>query len=125
MAKLNFEFKNYGAFEVDLRKLDRKMKEDMRNTTKDTARRISDQAKKNLTQNKSVDTGTLRRSMTFVFFERDCYAEIGTNVEYAPFVEFGTCRMGAKPYLRPAWAKYNAIYVRYLQVKLRGLLPRG
>lgn len=125
MSKLTFEFKNYGAFQVDLRKLDKKMKNDIRQATKDTARKISDQAKVNLTQNKSVDTGTLRRSMTFVFFERDSYAEIGTNVMYAPFVEFGTCRMSPKPYLRPAWAKYNAIYVRYLQVKLRGLLPRG
>lgn len=125
MAKLTFEFKNYGAFQVDLRKLDRKMKEDMRKTTASTARKISDMSKKNLTRNKSVDTGTLRRSMTFIFFERDCYAEIGTNVEYAPFVEFGTCRMGSKPYLRPAWQHYNPIYVRYLQAKLRGLLPRG
>lgn len=28
---------------------------------------------------------------------------IGTNVEYAPFVEFGTSRMAARPYLRPAF----------------------
>lgn len=27
---------------------------------------------------------------------------VGTNVEYAPYVEFGTSRMGAQPYLRPA-----------------------
>lgn len=125
MAHLTFEFKHYGEFKVDLRKLDKKMKQDIRNTTKSTARRISDQAKKNLTQNKSVDTGTLRRSMTFVFYERDSYAEIGTNVMYAPFVEFGTCRMSSRPYLRPAWTKYNPIYIRYLNAKLRGLLPRG
>lgn len=125
MAKLTFEFKHYGEFKVDLRKLDKKMKQDIRSTTASTARRISDQAKKNLTQNKSVDTGTLRRSMTFVFYERDSYAEIGTNVMYAPFVEFGTCRMSSRPYLRPAWEKYNPIYIRYLQAKMRGLFPRG
>ena len=27
---------------------------------------------------------------------------IGTNVEYAPYVEYGTSRMMAQPYLRPA-----------------------
>jgi len=125
MAKLTVEFKNYGAFKVDLDKIDRKTKKDLREATASAAKKISDQAKRNLTVNKSVVTGTLRRSMTFVFYKRDCYAEIGTNVEYAPFVEFGTCRMKAKPYLRPAWQKYNPIYVRYLQTKLRAILPRG
>jgi HK97 gp10 family phage protein len=32
------------------------------------------------------------------------YVQIGTNVSYAAFVEFGTSRMAAKPYLRPALA---------------------
>lgn len=27
---------------------------------------------------------------------------VGTNVEYAPYVEFGTIHQSAKPYLRPA-----------------------
>jgi len=29
-------------------------------------------------------------------------ARIGTNVEYGPYVELGTSRMRAQPYLRPA-----------------------
>jgi phage gpG-like protein len=125
MAKLTVQFKNWDRFKIDLRDIDSKVKKDLRATTADTARKIVDQAKVNLTQNKSVITGTLRRSMTFVFYERHIYAEIGTNIEYAPFVEFGTCRSRAKPYLRPAWQKYNAIYVRYLSAKLRGTLPKG
>lgn len=28
--------------------------------------------------------------------------QVGTNVEYAPFVEFGTWKMAAQPYFRPA-----------------------
>lgn len=27
---------------------------------------------------------------------------VGTNVEYAPYVEFGTYKMAAQPYMRPA-----------------------
>ena len=27
---------------------------------------------------------------------------VGTDVEYAPYIEFGTSRMAAQPYLRPA-----------------------
>lgn len=125
MAKLTVQFKNWDTVSVDLRSLDKQTKDELRAATAKTARSIQDQAKINLTQNKSVITGTLRRSMTFVFYEKDIYAEIGTNVEYAPFVEFGTCRMRAKPYLRPAFEKYNEIYVRYLSMKLKSLLPKG
>jgi HK97 gp10 family phage protein len=28
---------------------------------------------------------------------------VGSNVDYAPFVEFGTSRQAAQPYLRPAF----------------------
>lgn len=47
-----------------------------------------------------VDTGNLRNSITHVYDEDSAY--IGTNVEYAPYVEFGTSRMKAQPFLRPA-----------------------
>lgn len=88
------------------------------------------QAKRNLTDNNSVDTGLLRNSITFARGgkkanidsysatkggktgsysgeapedKKDEYATyIGTNVEYAPFVELGTSRSDPKPYLRPA-----------------------
>jgi HK97 gp10 family phage protein len=51
-----------------------------------------------------VDTGRLRSSVTH---ELDQDAQgvvgiIGTDVDYAPFVEFGTSRASAQPFLRPA-----------------------
>lgn len=47
-----------------------------------------------------VDTGRLRSS---VFARRgDGYVEVGSNVQYAAYVEFGTRYMAAQPYLRPA-----------------------
>ena len=47
-----------------------------------------------------VRTGTLKRSITHVVEKRT--ARVGTNVEYAPYVEMGTKHMSARPYLRPA-----------------------
>lgn len=35
-----------------------------------------------------VDIGTLRNSITYEVY--DDYGEVGTNLEYAPYVEFGT-----------------------------------
>lgn len=52
-----------------------------------------------------VRTGTLRRSInTQVVFQSSTRvtARIGPNTDYAAFVEFGTVRMAARPYMRPA-----------------------
>jgi HK97 gp10 family phage protein len=47
-----------------------------------------------------VDTGNLRNSITHEVKKQE--ARVGTNVEYAPFVELGTVKMAAQPYLNPA-----------------------
>jgi HK97 gp10 family phage protein len=52
----------------------------------------------------AVDTGRLRASITHeVHKEGDqIVGLVGTNVEYAPHLEFGTNKMAARPFLRPA-----------------------
>ena len=50
-----------------------------------------------------VKTGNLRGSISFKVESED-EARVGTNVEYAPYVEYGTKKMSAQPYLRPALA---------------------
>ena len=65
-----------------------------------------------------VDTGRLRNSITHQQMDENTEV-IGTNVEYAPYVELGTSRMGARPYLRPAaenhTAEYRAIIARIMR----------
>lgn len=48
-----------------------------------------------------VDTGRLAGSIDYRR-AGDNKVVIGTPVEYAPYVEFGTSKMRAQPYLRPA-----------------------
>lgn len=63
---------------------------------------IRDEAK----QKAPVLTGTLRRSIhlrTGSGSGRGVYVRVGTNLEYAPHVEFGTSRQRPQPYLRPAY----------------------
>jgi HK97 gp10 family phage protein len=52
----------------------------------------------------NVRTGRLRGSITWRLGEDGLspYADIGTAVHYAPYVELGTSRMPAYPFLRPA-----------------------
>lgn len=52
-----------------------------------------------------VDTGRLRSSIT-VTQGRDgkgFFVDVGTNVEYASYVEYGTARSPAQPFIRPAY----------------------
>jgi HK97 gp10 family phage protein len=52
-----------------------------------------------------VDTGRLRSSITHGITDIKgdvIIGQVGTNVEYAEHVEFGTSKMQAQPYLRPA-----------------------
>lgn len=50
-----------------------------------------------------VDTGRLRSSITNEIEGE--VGRVGTNVEYAKFVELGTNKMSPQPYLRPALHK--------------------
>lgn len=103
-------------------------------------------AKQNLTDNGSVDTGLLRNSITFARGGKkaniDSYSAnkgggtgsyngtapddgsgeksvyIGSNVEYAPFVELSTVRSPAKPYLRPAAENHAEEYKKIIKNEL-------
>lgn len=51
-----------------------------------------------------VDTGRLRASLSHEIEKKgdETVGRVGTNVEYGVYVEYGTSKMSAKPYLRPA-----------------------
>lgn len=66
-----------------------------------------------------VDTGRLRNSITHGVDMSDNSAVIGTNVEYAEFVEMGTSKRDPKPYLRPAAANHTDEYKAKVQAALK------
>ena len=51
----------------------------------------------------AVDSGRLRQSIAVVKVGAGVY-RVGTNVVYAPGLEFGTRKVSARPFLRPALA---------------------
>lgn len=60
-------------------------------------------AKKSLTEQHAVDTGRLRNSVTHEVFAEKKEVHVGTNVEYGPYIEFGTSKgMKPRPYIRPS-----------------------
>lgn len=83
--------------------LDRLLESAAGPVAKDLARRAVrvDAAAKRLCP---VDTGRLRSSINWRLAAdaRGLLALVGTNVHYAPHVEFGTFRTRPQPFLRPA-----------------------
>ena len=68
-----------------------------------------------------VDTGRLRNSITHA--QEDESTEIvGTNVEYAAYVEYGTSRSKAQPYLTPAIENHIDEYRQLAEDVLAGNL---
>jgi hypothetical protein len=61
----------------------------------------------------AVRTGTLRRSIAWKpgIDSLSPYVDIGSNVLYAPYVELGTSRMEARPFLRPALEGARATFI--------------
>lgn len=88
-----------------------------------------------------VDQGTLRNSITHKVVDEECY--VGTNIEYAPYVEFGTGvyyaggrqtpwvyqdadgqwhmtnGQRAQPYLKPAVANHTGEYRQIIENELK------
>lgn len=71
----------------------------IRKSVAETAIKIETQA----TAAAPVDTGNLKNSINTQYYQNGLTAEIGTPVEYGPYVEFGTRHMKAQPYLLPAY----------------------
>lgn len=81
----------------------------------------------------AVDTGTLRASISYYYDRttRTCY--LGTPVEYAGYLEFGTkkkngeAKMYPRPYFRPAAYAYagNDRLVKKIAVHLRTIRKRA
>lgn len=61
--------------------------------------------------------GTLRNSITHEQYDENTEI-IGSNVEYAPFVELGTTKMKPRPYLRPACENHSNEYKTVWQTEL-------
>ena len=70
-------------------------------------------------ENAPYDTGRLSASITHVIDAGEQAVYVGTNVEYAPYVELGTARQKAQPYLRPAAVDHVSEYREIIEGELR------
>lgn len=85
-------------FIVKLSRLQGKLDDSIKKGLQKGALRVEADAKTNC----PVKTGNLRASLTSAVKGKE--AAIGTNTNYAPYVELGTNKMKPQPYLYPALA---------------------
>ncbi|MDU5415578.1 MAG: HK97 gp10 family phage protein [Cutibacterium avidum] len=62
-----------------------------------------------------VDTGATRESIHTTASAGDMAAEIGPTTTYAPFLEWGTRHMEARPFMRPALDDVTPGFVRAME----------
>lgn len=100
------------ALQAKFRAKAERVSSDMQKALNVCALKVERDIKTNMTPNgpsapgeaPAVDTGRLRASITHRI-EHDgdeSAAYVGTNVEYAPYLEFGTIRMAPRPFMVPA-----------------------
>lgn len=66
------------------------------------------------------DTGRLISSIAFNFAKsaRGPSAQVGTNLKYGAWLEFGTKRMGARPWLVPAYRVHRDVIIKDFRVTI-------
>ena len=62
--------------------------------------------------------GTLRNSIAHQVVADENAVYVGTNVEYAPYVELGTSKMAKRPYLKPAIEDHIEYYKQIISDEL-------
>lgn len=82
---------------------------------------------RNAKQKAPLDTGRLRGSITHNFSESmgGVEADIGTNVEYANYIEYGTRKRAAKPFLNPAFNEETQDLERRIEAAIRAAFAQG
>ncbi len=115
---MRIELKIKGVRKVvdNFKKYGREGKRQVINITAANAKEIEAQAKRFA----PVDTGKLQQSITAEKIKPLAWI-IEALESYASFVEFGTVKMSARPYLYPAWKKQIRIYRRDLNKALERL----
>ena len=72
----------------------------------------------------NTDTTKLVASIAVELNKSGVYALVGTNLDYAGFLEFGTSKMGARPWLEPALRKNKDNLQRNINAAADALIER-
>ena len=101
---------------VGLEKLQKKLKQNVR---MEDVRRVvhvnGAEMQAKAQQKAPVDTGYLKRSIGLEFTDGGMSAEVEPKADYGAYVELGTRKMEAQPYLKPAFEEQSKEFRKDMQ----------
>lgn len=96
--KLKFDVKGLGKWNVWSESVIKEVEEEVKSLVKETSYKIERTAK----QLAPVRTGHLVRNIKTRFNKGGLVGVVTSNAEYSIYVEYGTRKMAAQPYMTPA-----------------------
>lgn len=93
------------------------LKSDLRRIVSDNTMRLHREAVKNAhfgrytKKPNGYTTGNLRSSISSKMSTDGLFGEVSPHTEYASYVEYGTRKMQAQPYMRPAFKKIKPKFI--------------
>lgn len=93
---------------------------DVEDQAKDIVKQATLQTERNAKQLAPVDTGYMRNSISSSFTHGGLVGTVTANAEYALFVEFGTTRQPAQPFMFPSFHQNIQQFINDLQGLLNG-----
>lgn len=109
------------GFDKLLAKLDRIPKAS-EGKVRDQVKRSTINVQREARRNAPVDTGRLRSSIRFKVSDEGFTGQVFSDVEYAAFVEFGTSRIGSRPFLVPAWEDERKVFIEAIARIIRNTI---
>lgn len=99
------------AFDNKIRTVRILVNDEIKRVVTETADRVVTESKKIV----PVDTGRLRDSIHSKVMDEGFTAHVIADTPYAAYVEFGTSRMSAQPYLTPSLELVKPFYIEELK----------
>jgi HK97 gp10 family phage protein len=119
LAIIDIDFRKIDGLQKALKKMPHLITEELGKAVLELVLLVEEVAKRHC----PVDTGNLRSSITPVI-ESWAAGYVGTNVEYAPYVEYGTRRTPAQPFLEPAFLEGKKQAKRIFEDALKRAVAR-
>ena len=117
MAKITIKVEGFEKTVAKFNRFSSRQRKKLARIVTTSAFAIQAEAKKTV----AIDTGRLRNSIIVRNFKQGMTADIGTNVFYAPFIEFGTRRTRPRPYLFSAFRKEEKNFLRKVKNTFRSV----
>lgn len=109
------EIKGMKELNIDLDRLD----DVARNKVKDIIQTRGLYIQRDAKRDAPLQYGRLRNSITPVAEDNRFTSVVYSDVEYAPFQEFGTVKMGAQPFMMPAFERHSERVIQDIDKELK------